>query len=637
MPSEVLEPKLDDYGLIGNLHTAALVSRKGAIDWACLPRFAAPSVFARLIGGSEGGYSSLAPAEAFRSTQRYRPSSCILETRFELSGGRSLTVTDAMPIVSRHLSEGAPMILRAAHAEGGPVGIEVHFDPRFDYGRRPARYRIIAEGVEASSQQDLLRCATVWPFSLEGGRAVARGTLAESDRLEVELIWGGSRPVTDSFSALVDGAERFWREWVHDSSAPLHRLAHPWHRWVERSELTLKLLAHADTGAFVAAPTTSLPEWPGAGRNWDYRYAWIRDAAFSAQSLLHLNHFSEARAFLRWAVLRVRSDPNRILRVVYGTHGETDLTESTLDHFEGLWGSRPVRIGNAAAEQFQLDIYGELLDAALLLERFDREFVEAEWEDLSGLADQVVRLWRNPDRGIWEVRGPSRQYVHSKLMSWVALDRAVRLGRRVGEVHRLDGWASEAEQIRRWLETDGVDPKTGAFRQSAEVAAPDAANLRIPLVGFLPHDDPRVMATVEQVRRELTDGPFVYRYRDPDGLLGPEGAFLPCSFWMVECLARAGRGSEARAAWEGLLAAATPLDLYSEEFDPQRGLRLGNFPQALSHIGILRATLALGELGVRESVGETKPKLPRRARRTGAPGAQRPSTRARSDRGAVRL
>lgn len=615
---------LNDYGVIGNLHTAAVVSRFGGIDWACLPRFAAPSVFGRLVGGPAAGFHLLAPTEPFRSRQEYRPSTCVLDTRFELSHGRRLRVTDLMPVVPRLRPEGAPMILRSARAEGGTVPVEVRFDPRFDYARRPTSFRPVPGGVEAHAGADRMRSTLSWPQRIEDGQAVARGELRDGDRLDVELYWGGSRPVPDPFPELVAMTYRFWLNWAHEPGSPLHRLVHPWHRWVERSELTLKLLAHADTGAFVAAPTTSLPEWPGGARNWDYRYVWIRDAAFTAHTMIELGHYVEARAFLRWALLRVRESPTHHLRVVYGAHGESDLTESTLPQFEGFWNSRPVRIGNAAAEQFQLDIYGEFLNVALLLERVDPEFVSEHWAEVSALADQVVRLWRSPDRGIWEVRGPPRHYVHSKLMAWVALDRAVRIAHRLDGDRRVGAWTREAEEVRRWLETDGYDPESGSFKQASDANHADAANLRIPLVGFLPYDDPRVRATIDRVRKELSSGPFVYRYRAPDGLEGKEGAFLPTSFWMVECLARSGRAAEARAAWKALLRAGTPLDLFSEEYDPARHLALGNFPQALTHLALLRAATALGEQIVRESV-EEPPRPP--ARSIGR--AKRPPARAR--------
>ncbi len=591
-----LDPALDDYGLVGNLHTAALVSRFGSVDWACFPRFSSPSVFARLLDGRRGGYQSVVPLEAFRSRQAYRPSSAVLETRFELSDHRQLVVTDVMPVLRDSGPEGAPMLLREVRAFGGSVGIETRFEPRFDYGARPAE--IVARGGEweARSNGDALRYSHPMLLRVTDGRAVGSGIVRPELPLEIEVSWGTERPVRTGFAELVEHTDQFWRRWTHVHSAPFHQYASAWHRWVERSEITLKLLSNVDTGAFIAAPTTSVPEWPGGSRNWDYRYVWIRDAAFSAQAMLDLGHLTESRSFLRWVLERLREDGRHRLRVVYGAHGEGDLAERRLTHLRGMWGSRPVRVGNAAAQQFQLDIYGELLDCALVLEGIDRSAVDDHWNAIAGLADEVVRLWRRPDRGIWEIRGLPKQFVHSKLMAWVALDRAARLGHPREERATRDRWKVEAERVREWILTDGFDPRTGSFRQAAGSSEVDAANLRVPLVGFLPYDDPRVVGTVDRVQRELARGAFVYRYRTPDGIPGDEGAFLPTSFWLVECLARGGRTEEALESWGELLAAGTSLGLFSEEFDPRNHLRIGNFPQALTHIGLLRAARALGEM-----------------------------------------
>ena len=596
MSSSPRGPSLDDYGLIGNLHTAALVSRYGSVDWACFPRFSSPSVFARILDEHRGGFHSVVPEGRYSSVQGYRPSSAVLETRFELASHRRLVVTDLMPILHEAGPEGSPMILRDVRAVGGPVTVTTTFAPRFDYGRRPPSLKTTEQGCVATAGPDALRYRHPGELTFANGTATARVRIEPDRPLELEIGWGQERPVPFPFGHLVERTDRFWRRWTHAPTSPIHLHSLPWHTWVERSELTLKLLSHSDTGAFVAAPTTSLPEWPGGARNWDYRFVWVRDAAFSAQAMIELGHLAEARSFLRWAIARLKAQRGHRLRVVYGAHGETDLTERTLPHLSGLWGSRPVRIGNGAAEQFQLDIYGELLNAALVLDRVDPTYVDAYWTELTAVADQVVRLWRRPDRGIWEVRGPPRQYVHSKLMAWVALDRASRLSHPRNVDGRRGVWEHEAERIRDWILTHGYDPASKSFRQAEDQPAPDAANLRIPLVGFLPFDDPRVTGTVDRILHELSVGPFVYRYRAPDGLAGDEGAFLPTSFWLVECLARIGRTREAHARWRGLLGAGTSLGLFSEEYDPKRRLRLGNFPQALTHIGLLRAARALGEM-----------------------------------------
>ncbi len=607
----LLQPTLRDYGLIGNLHTAALVSRHGSVDWACLPRFASPSVFGRLLDETRGGFLSVAPAERYRSRQRYVPATCVLSTEFHLADGRRLEVHDFMPVRDRAGPEGTPLIVRCLRAYGGAVPVVIDCRPAFDYGRRSHTWRIGATAAVARSEEESVELRAPGRLEREGPNVRSRFDLAVGRRASVELAWGRRPRDLPAPESLYETTERFWRSWAHSPRSPVHRVARRWHRWVLRSELTLKLLSHADTGAFVAAPTTSLPESPGGVRNWDYRYVWIRDAAFAAQTLLNLGHLAEARAFLRWVLLRLRDDSSHRLRVVYGAHGETDLRERELRHWSGLWGSRPVRVGNGAAQQFQLDIYGELLDAALFLDSVDGEFVAEHWPELTGVAEVVLRRWKEPDRGIWEVRGPPQQFVHSKLMAWVALDRAAKLAEEHGPSSVHERWTNEAQKVRAWILADGFDAARGSFRRSAEDPGCDAANLRIPLVGFLPFDDPAVLGTIERVASELATGPFVYRYRSDDGLPGEEGTFLPASFWLVECLARAGEVERARTNWDGVISSGNPLDLFSEEYRPASKQMLGNFPQALTHVALLRAAVALGEATSRadesEAIAEPEP------------------------------
>jgi alpha,alpha-trehalase len=599
MPGDRPEPSpsIYDYGVIGNLHTAALVRRTGSIDWACLPRFSAPSVFARLLDRTRGGYFEVRPVEPASGSQRYRPSSNVLETVFELPRARALTVTDFMPVAPRGDDRRSSTIVRILEATGGPVDVAVTLEPRFDYGSARPKLAAAPRGGVASHGAERLSLRTDRSVEPVEERFAFELAVAPERPRFLEVAWGAMPPPTPSVPALLRSTLGYWQRWVHDASAPLHRVAEAWHIPVERSELVLKLLSHVDTGAFVAAPTTSLPEWPGGSRNWDYRYVWIRDAAFSAQAMMLLGHTGEARSFLRWVVKRI--DEARAtgggLRVLYGAHGETDLAERTLPDLEGYDGSRPVRVGNAAADQLQLDIYGELLDAALFLGRLDPGFLTRRLPDLLSIADAVASTWTLEDRGIWEVRGPPRHFVYSKVMTWVALDRAIRL---VGECRlddpRVPRWQKVAEEVRAAVLDRGWDAERQQFRQAFELDGADAANLRIPLVGFLPYGDPRVLGTIDGVIEELGEGPFVRRYRRPDGIDEPEGTFLPCSFWLVEALARSGRTREARERFEALLAAASPLGLYPEEYDPERGLPLGNYPQALTHVAMLRAAVALG-------------------------------------------
>lgn len=605
-------PGIYDYGLIGDLHTAALVSRFGGIDWACFPQFDSPSVLGRLLDLDHGGTFAIAPVEEHRSQQEYLDATAVLRTSFRLSGHRTLTLLDFMPITRPSEEETAPMVVRIVEASGGPIGVRVMVDPRFDYGRWPARWGPLDHRWAGRSARGTVTVRPGWALSPNGGELEGTAVLGEGGRAVFELYWGVERPTRNPSVELMEQTRRFWTDWVHPPDSPIHLLAGRWHPWIERSGITLKLLSHAETGAFIAAPTTSLPEWPGGRKNWDYRYAWIRDAAFSAQSLALMGHVFEARSFLRWVVnILHRTSRTQQLRVMYGAHGESDLTEHRLTSLAGYLHSRPVRIGNAAALQFQLDIYGELLDAALLLSEIEPDALERSWPLLEELADEVARLWHRPDRGIWELRGRPAHFVYSKVMAWVALDRAVRLGNEYGTRERTGPWERERDRIRSAVVARGFDRKRGTFVQAFENHALDAANLRIPLVGFLPADDPRVVGTVRGIERELSEGPFVYRFRPSRSNGGPEGAFLPCSFWLVDCLARAGERVRATERFEALLAASSPHGLLAEEYDPVRRMPLGNYPQAFSHIAMLRAALSLGLSTIPDSVREQHPGLVR--------------------------
>jgi GH15 family glucan-1,4-alpha-glucosidase len=595
-----LEPpgNIHDYGVIGNLRTAALVHRSGAIDWACLPRFASPSVFARILDPDRGGTFLVRPVGASVGVQRYRSSTNILETVFEGERGGTVTVVDFMPVPEGTSPEENARIVRIVESDGAPADLEVWFEPRFNYGQAAAELSETPGGVVALSGPTSLELRAPGPFEVGQGRATATVSLAADATAAFDLSWGAPPRRSSGVRDLLRKTERFWRGWVHGPEAPLHRLAGGWHAAIERSELVLKLLSDVETGAFVAAPTTSLPEWPGGRRNWDYRYAWIRDAAFTAQEMLLLGHFAEARAFLRWVVARLGPDHRGRrpeLRVLYGVHGEVELAERSLPHLRGFLDSRPVRVGNDAYSQFQLDIYGELIDAANLLATIEPSWLpKGSLRAILDLADEVEERWTAPDRGIWEVRGRPRHFVHSKLMAWVAVDRAIRLAERYGGDPRVPRWRTTAETIRSTILTKGWDDERQTFVRSFGDSDLDAANLRIPLVGFLPFDDPRVVATVDRIEHDLARGPFVWRYTTEDGVGGSDGAFLPCAFWLVECRARAGRAAEARRSFTQLLEVGSPHGLFSEEWDPAGPRALGNYPQAFTHVALLRAALALG-------------------------------------------
>ena len=591
-------PSLNDYGIVGNESTGALVSRFGSIDWACLPRFDSPSVFARLLDRRTGGSHRLAPVESCVSHQQYVVGTNVLTTIFELRRGVSLSVTDFMPMgPSGSAIGGDPRLVRRAVARGSAVPVEAVADPRFDYARRsPAR---TAEALVAVARagDDRMSFTAPWAWTVGPAGARCAGTVEPGAPVFFQLRWGDAPAAEPSPAALLSVTDAYWRGWVSPPDAPLRRVAARWHPWVERSELVLKLLSYADAGVFVAAPTTSLPEWAGGSRNWDYRYVWIRDAAFTAQVFLLLGHVSEARSYVAWAFDRasaLRDDEE--LRTVYTVDGGSPPPEEELGHLEGYRGSRPVRIGNGAVVQRQLDIYGEILDSALLLERLDPAFVRDHWATIERLAHRITDLWALPDSGLWEARTPPAHHVHSKLMCWVALDRAIQLGRAFGKTEPVDRWTHVADEIRAAILSRGYDETQGSFVQVFDRPLLDASALRIGLDGFLPPNDPRVVGTIAAVERKLARGPFVRRYEGDDGLAGPEGAFLLCSFWLVESLAKAGQMERALEHWRGLLDVAGPLLLFPEEYDPATNQPLGNYPQAFTHIGVLRAAFALGLL-----------------------------------------
>lgn len=598
-PAEVPHwPSLHDYGLIGNEQTGALVSRHGSIDWACLPRFDSPSVFARLLDRSSGGFHQVVPLERYVSHQQYVTGTNVLATFFELRRRVALTVTDFMPMGPPITAIGGdPRIVRRLVARGAPIDVSVLADPRFDYARSTPRWSIDGNLAVAQSGAARVSFAGPWPWHREGSGVAAVGKVDPGSPVFAQIRWGEPPPGEPSPAALLSVTDAYWRGWVSPPDAPLRRVAARWHPWVERSELVLKLLSYAESGVFVAAPTTSLPEWPGGTRNWDYRYVWIRDAAFTAQVFLLLGHLTEARAYVGWAFDRAASlRDDEELHTIYAVDGGTPPPEVELTHLEGYLGSRPVRVGNAAAAQRQLDIYGEILDCAHLLERLDPAFVRDHWPTIERLAERVTTLWSLPDSGMWEVRSAPAHHVHSKLMSWVALDRAIQLARVFGKTEPVDRWTRVAEEIRAAILSRGYDDRLGAFVQAFDRPRIDASALRIGLDGFLPPNDPRVLGTIAAVERKLARGAFVRRYEGDDGISGPEGSFLLCSFWLVESLAKSGQMDRALEHWRALLDVAGPLLLFSEEFDPASNQPLGNYPQAFTHIGVLRAAFALGLL-----------------------------------------
>ncbi|HKK91943.1 MAG TPA: glycoside hydrolase family 15 protein [Longimicrobiales bacterium] len=605
-----------DYSLIGDMRTAALVSRRGSIDWACLPRFDSPSVFARILDHRIGGHFSVQPVGAYESAQRYEEGTNVLVTEFRQDDGH-LELIDFMPLDSNRADEGAPEIHRRLAATGADIEVEITFRPAFDYARRRARIRprenglLASDGVEHSialSTGDPVE----WEIDAESGAAVGRFVLRRGQRswlvvrFDDDEVW----PVEDYRSRERLRATR--TEWIEWSSGLRYEGAY--RAMVERSALILKLLIHEPTGAIVAAPTTSLPEELGGERNWDYRFSWLRDSTFTLFSLHALGKFGELDRYMGYLKKVCRREAD-FLQIMYGVGGELRLDEEVLHHLEGYRGSAPVRIGNGAVDQLQTDVYGEVLDSIHIWRR-RHEMTEGIWELAVRLADWVAANWRRPDSGPWEVRTEPRHFVFSKLMCWVALDRAVRAAEELGleddPAADVERWRTERDAVRADILERGWNEEVGAFVQSYGTRDLDAANLVIPIVRFLPADDPRVISTVERIREPVERGGLthpdtglVYRYRSPDGVpdeSGGEGAFCVNTFQLAQVLALQGKLDEAVEVFESVLRHASPTGLLAEEIEPVSGEQLGNYPQAYSHIGLINAAHVISRLR-----GETGP------------------------------
>jgi GH15 family glucan-1,4-alpha-glucosidase len=600
-------PPIEDHAVVGNLRTVALVGRDGAISWCCLPGLDSPSVFASLLDRRRGGRFGLRAAGSGSGDQRYLEDTNVLETVFDTARGR-LSVIDFMPLSGS--IEGCcggsptePAIYRLLRAEGGPVEVELEWSPRFDYARGRTQAMRTAEGFLAWSAEESMTLNGA-PHEAEihddgvGPVITCRFELQDGEERVVVGRWGTEQrqvELTEARSLLEETCDT-WRSWVHKAEATGSReWAAPHSALVMRSELTLKLLTNADTGAIAAAATTSLPEEIGGVRNWDYRYSWIRDAALVAQALFALGHEAEAAAFINWSerVARGHGDRRWGLQIVYGLHGEEEMPEHDLPNLEGYRRSSPVRVGNGAVDQLQLDIYGELLGAAYEFVRNGGELEPDIRSFLPHVADQACRSWQEQDYGIWELRNGPMHFVYSKVMVWVALDRALRLA----ELGLIDGavdlWRQHRRDVREEILQRGFDRELGSFRQSYERAALDASHLLLPILEFLPVDDPRIVATLDATLEGLSEHGLLHRYVADDGVAGREGSFALCNFWAVDALALSGRVEEAREIFERMADAANHVGLYAEEIDPSSGAFLGNFPQAFTHLGLINSAVYL--------------------------------------------
>jgi GH15 family glucan-1,4-alpha-glucosidase len=582
---------IEDYGLIGDLQTAALVSREGAVDWLCVPRFDSGALFAALLGSSENGHWTIQPAGEFRSTRRrYRGDTLVLETELETDRG-AIRLVDFMPP-----RETRPDLVRIVEGVRGRVEMRMELVIRFDYGSIVPWVRTLDGTLVAIAGPDAVLLRT--PVEHEGRdlRTVASFTVAEGERVPFVLRWFPSNEAppepVDPEEALAATIE-FWEHWTETGS-----YRGRWQEAVHRSVLTLKALTYAPTGGIVAAPTTSLPEWVGGVRNWDYRYCWLRDATLTLLALIRAGYTEEAGAWRDWLLRAIAGSPED-LQIMYGVAGERRLTEFELPWLGGYEESRPVRVGNGASGQRQLDVYGEVVDALYNSRKYGLVASDGAWRLTQKIFEWLESGWREPDEGIWEVRGPRRHFTHSKVMAWVAFDRAVKTIERFGRDGPLERWKAVRESIKDEVLREGYNADRGAFTQFFGSDRLDASCLLIPLVGFLPAKDERVVGTVRAIEQELVRGGFVERYRadeenaDVDGLPPGEGVFLPCSFWLAAVLAQQGRQDDAVALYERLLALRNDLGLISEEYDPERGRLLGNFPQAFTHIGIVETAFTL--------------------------------------------
>ncbi|HSK05936.1 MAG TPA: glycoside hydrolase family 15 protein [Acidimicrobiia bacterium] len=590
---------IEDYALIGDTETAALVARDGSIDWLCLPRFDSGACLAALLGDETNGRWRLAPRGGpARTRRRYRPGTLVLETEMDADGG-TVRIIDLMPIRGRDGGNNADVV-RIVDGLSGRVEMRMDLTIRFDYGHLVPWVTGADGHVLAVGGPDALTLTTPIPLHGEDLTTVAEFAVSEGDRVPFVLTWHPSHlpepPRIEPGEAL-ETTEKWWQGWSDLSS--YHG---EWEEAVDRSLITLKALTYVPTGGVVAAPTTSLPEHLGGSRNWDYRYVWLRDATFTLQTLMMAGHRQEAIAWRDWLLRAVAGDPDD-LQIMYGLAGERRLPELELDWLPGYESSRPVRIGNAAHQQIQVDVYGELMDAIFTARRMGVKPEETVWDLQKLLLEKLEGKWAQPDHGLWEVRGEPRHFTHSRLMAWVAFDRAVKCVEQWDLEGPTDLWRRLRSQIRADIEGEGYDADRNTFTQSYRSRALDASLLLIPLVGFLPPTDSRVHGTIDAVERELSiDDTLVLRYRTDmtdDGLPGDEGGFLLCSFWMVDALAMIGRRDEARRRFERLLDLRNDVGLLAEEYDPVTNRMLGNFPQAFSHLGLIDSAFNLmpGERG----------------------------------------
>ncbi len=585
---------IGEYGLIGNSYTAALVSNDGSIDWCCLPRFDSPSTFAAILDDEKGGKFHIKPRTSFESQQSYLPDTNILQTTFRTDTG-TVTVIDFMPCyrTSRHKLTKFDEIHRLVDCTVGQVPLEVVFEPRLDYARDNAQIEIYKYGVTARGRSDRLALSSTTPFTSDGGKAIGSFTLKKGESAQFILRYDTDQPKSPGIYGSRRKLERttaYWKEKAEGCvfSGPLREM-------MVRSYLTLHLMVYAPTGAIIAAPTTSLPEEIGGERNWDYRYAWLRDASLTLNALFYLGHIEEALGFFNWLVTLCAKCGAKA-QTLYDIDYEHPIQEQILDHLKGYRNSPPVRIGNAAYDQLQLDVFGEVLEAAYNYLDMGGYISRRTWESLESFVDAACESWQLPDNGIWEIRGGPYHFTHSKLMCWVAVDRGIKIAEELGFGENIKRWQDVAKDIRADILARGWNPEKRAFTQHYDTTALDSSNLLMPLYGFLPVTDERISSTIERTIEELGHNGLLRRYRTDktdDGLSGSEGEFLWCSFWLVRNLLRMGKLEDATALYQRLLGYSNHLGLFPEMVDSVSGEARGNFPQALTHLAVITTGIEL--------------------------------------------
>lgn len=593
-------PALADYGFLSDCHCAALVSRHGSIDWCCMPRIDSASCFGRLLDWNKGGYCVIAPVGEYESSHRYIQDTLVLETRFSTSDGE-VSLIDCITMHEGGEHDPHRQVLRVIEGVRGSVKVHVDVVPVFDYGAVKPWIRPYKKDAYAAlgGNNSLLISGDVPLKPVHRHHLAADVVLTEGERRRLSICWRKPEDVEEELEEIPDISDldgrlqetiQWWQRWTAQGTVVC-----PYSEQVKRSAIVLKGLSHAPSGAIAAAATTSLPETPGGSRNWDYRFSWIRDSSFTVRSLVELGYLKEGDGFRRF-IERSAAGSAEQLQVLFGVGGERRIQEFEIEELEGYRGARPVRIGNAASTQLQLDCYGGIVDLSWLRHQQGHAIEDDYWEFLVHIVDRVVATWREPDKGIWEIRGEPRHFVHSKAMCWSAIDRGIKMAEAQNRSARLDTWKAARDAIRQAIEVRGYDSARGVFIQAFEHPIMDAALLLLPTAGFVDYDDERFVRTTDAIQQELTKDGLVLRYLPGDDALeGAEGCFLACSFWLAACLARQHRYERAHEVLRRAMTTGNDLGLFSEEYDTATSEMLGNFPQGLSHLSLIEAALALSQ------------------------------------------